>query len=63
MPFVELRIVEGRDEETVQHAIREIAKTVSETLGAPLSSVRVCVHEVPPTRWAVGTTLKSDPQD
>ncbi|WP_081651577.1 tautomerase family protein [Cupriavidus sp. WS] len=61
MPIIQISLVAGRPEEDVQHCIREVARTVSRTLHAPLSSVRVMVNEVPPTRFAVGDTLKSEP--
>ncbi|MFV0457725.1 MAG: tautomerase family protein [Actinomycetales bacterium] len=60
MPLVQITIVEGRDEALVQDCIRTVARTVSDSLRAPLETVRVVVHEVPATRWAVGTTLKSE---
>lgn len=61
MPIVQITIVEGRDEEKIQQCMRAVARTISEHLEAPIESVRVMVHEVPPTRFAVGERLKSDP--
>ncbi|TDL44568.1 tautomerase family protein [Kocuria rosea] len=60
MPIVTINMVAGRDRAVVQDCLREVAKTVSRTLDAPLSSVRVLVNEVDPELWTVGTTLKSD---
>jgi 4-oxalocrotonate tautomerase len=60
MPIVHITLVEGRDNTRVERCIREVARTVSETLGAPLETVRVMVDEVPPNRFAVGDRLKSD---
>lgn len=60
MPIVTINMVAGRDREMVQECLREVAKTISRTLNAPLSSVRVLVNEVDPELWTVGTTLKSE---
>ncbi|MFI7494442.1 tautomerase family protein [Kocuria sp. M4R2S49] len=60
MPIVTINMVAGRDRAMVQDCLREVAKTVSRTLDAPLSSVRVLVNEVDPELWTVGTTLKSE---
>ncbi|MEX5237492.1 4-oxalocrotonate tautomerase family protein [Kocuria arenosa] len=60
MPIVTINMVAGRDRAMVQDCLREVAKTVSRTLEAPLSSVRVMVNEVDPELWTVGTTLKSE---
>ncbi|MBB3342865.1 tautomerase family protein [Luteimonas sp. RC10] len=61
MPIIQITLVEGRDTARVERCIREVARVASETLDAPLASIRVMVNEVPANRFAVGTTLKSDP--
>lgn len=61
MPIIQVTLVEGRSEETVQEFIKEVALTASRVLDAPIETVRVMVQEVPSTRFAVGTRLKSDP--
>ncbi len=60
MPIIQITLVAGRSEEDTQNCILEVARTVSRTLHAPLSTVRVMVVEVPATRFAVGDVLKSD---
>lgn len=60
MPIVTINMVAGRDRAAVQECLREVAKTVSRTLDAPLSSVRVLANEVDPELWTVGTTPKSE---
>ena len=60
MPIVQITLVEGRSEDKVQRCIKEVAETVSRTLDAPLASIRVMVYDVAPTRFAVGTQLKSE---
>lgn len=61
MPVIQITLVEGREEQKIQQCIRAVARTVSEHLEAPIETVRVMVTEVPPTRFAVGERLKSDP--
>ncbi|MFL6586713.1 MAG: tautomerase family protein [Luteimonas sp.] len=61
MPVIQITVVEGRDSERIEACIREVARVVSDTLDAPLPSIRVMVHEVPANRFAVGARLKSDP--
>jgi 4-oxalocrotonate tautomerase family enzyme len=60
MPIVTINMVAGRDRAVIQECLREVAKTVSRTLDAPLNSVRVLANEVDPDLWTVGTTLKSE---
>ncbi len=60
MPIIQITLVEGRDNQVVENCIRKVAETVSETLNAPIETVRVMVNEVPPNRFSVGSKLKSD---
>ncbi|MFD0051479.1 tautomerase family protein [Actinomycetes bacterium NPDC127524] len=60
MPIIHITIVEGRDDESIESCIRNVARTVSESLNAPLETVRVALHEVPANRFAVGDKLKSE---
>lgn len=60
MPIVQITIVEGRDNAKVERCIKEVARTVSGTLDAPLETIRVMINEVPPNRFAVGDKLKSE---
>jgi len=60
VPIVQITLVEGRDDQVVARCIKEVARTVSASLGAPLETVRVVVTEVPADRWAVGDVLKSE---
>lgn len=60
MPIIAITLVEGRDEEKITRCMKAVARTVAETLEAPLDTVRVAVHEVPPARFARGDQLKSE---
>lgn len=60
MPIVQITILEGRDQEKIEQCIRNVAKTIHESLDAPLSSIRVIVNEVPKNHFGVGDKLKSE---
>ena len=60
MPIIQITLLEGREPEVVEQCIRNVAKTVHESLGAPLSAIRVYVNEVPKNYYSVGDKLKSE---
>lgn len=60
MPIVQISMIEGRDEASVKRCIKEVARTVHQTLGAPLAAIRVIVHQVPAAHWAVGDQTRDE---
>lgn len=60
MPIIHINLVAGRDESAVQYCAREVARTVHRTLGAPLDSIRVLVHQLPPSQWIVGDMTRAE---
>ena len=63
MPIVQISIVEGRDPAAVKRCVKEVARTVHQTLGAPLDTIRVMVsrcrlHCGP---WGMRRATKSTP--
>jgi len=44
----------------VKACIKAVARTIHETLGAPLASIRVIATVVPATHWAVGDQTKDE---
>jgi len=60
MPIVQISIVEGRDPAAVKRCAKEVARTVHQTLGAPLDTIRVMVHQVPAAPWAVGDETRDE---
>jgi 4-oxalocrotonate tautomerase len=60
MPIVQISVVRGRDRDAISRCVTEVARTVAETLDAPLSTVRVMVTEIEPEFFSVGATLKSE---
>jgi 4-oxalocrotonate tautomerase len=60
MPIVQISLVQGRDEATLKRLVKEVARTVHTSIGAPLSTVRVIVHQVPAALWAIGDETRDD---
>lgn len=63
MPIIQITMLEGRDQETIETCMRNIAHSVQKSLEVPLTSIRIVVNEVPKNRFAVGDTLKSEMQE
>jgi 4-oxalocrotonate tautomerase len=61
MPIVHISLVEGRDDDTVKACIKAVARTVHETLGAPLDTIRVYATSVPAMHWCIGENTKDEP--
>jgi 4-oxalocrotonate tautomerase len=60
MPLITVTIVAGRDPARKRALIRELAEAAARTLDAPIGSVRVILHEVPPEHWGIGTETKAE---
>lgn len=60
MPIIHVNMMEGRSKEKVAEVIENITKTVSETLDAPVESIRVLVTEIPTTHWGKAGKPVSD---
>lgn len=60
MPIIQITVVEGRDPEDLKRCAKSVARTVHQTLGAPLDTIRVTVHQVPPAFWAVGDKTRDE---
>lgn len=58
MPIIEIRILEGRSDEDKERLIQNVTQAVEQSLGAPLQSIRVLIHELPHKHWAVGGKTK-----
>jgi 4-oxalocrotonate tautomerase len=60
MPLVQITLIAGRDDATVQTCMKKVAQTIHETLGAPLNSIRVIVNQVPANQWLVGDRTREE---
>ena len=63
MPIVQITLVEGREEALMSECVREVARTVSRVLNAPLPSIRVFVNLTKPALFAVGDKTKQESQE
>ncbi|KRV47857.1 4-oxalocrotonate tautomerase [Wenjunlia vitaminophila] len=54
MPLIEVSLVEGRAPEQLRALITGLTEAAETALGAPRSSIRVILREVPATHWAAG---------
>jgi len=54
MPIVEVTLVNGRSQEELRAMISAVTTAVSETVAAPVESIRVIIREVPTTHFAAG---------
>lgn len=54
MPIAIINIIEGRDEAKKQQLIASVSRAISESLDAPLETVRVLLQEYPDTHWSIG---------
>jgi 4-oxalocrotonate tautomerase len=60
MPIVHLNLLEGREPALVSQCIKEIARVIHETLGAPMETIRVVASEVPSSHWAIGDRTRAE---
>ena len=60
MPLVQISMIEGRDAALVSECARQVARTIHQTLGAPMASIRVLVNELPATHWAIGDQTRAE---
>jgi 4-oxalocrotonate tautomerase len=60
MPIITVELLEGRSVEQKRALARELTDAFVRTCGGEVSSVRVVVHDVPRTNWAIGGHLVAD---
>lgn len=59
MPIATINILEGRGAEKKLKLIESVSRAISESLDAPMESVRVLVQEYPASHWGVsGETMQ-----
>ncbi len=60
MPFVSVKMLEGRTKEQKKNLIKSITKSVSETLNIGEENVWVAIEEFPSDEWGLGGELACD---
>ncbi|MDH2435941.1 2-hydroxymuconate tautomerase family protein [Pokkaliibacter sp. MBI-7] len=59
MPIMQVHLIEGRTEEQKAKLIAALTHAAVESIGAPIESVRVIIHEIPNTDFGIaGETAK-----
>ena len=54
MPFVQVQMIEGKNEAQKRELISALTGTIASTLEIPIEGVRVILHDIPPNHYAIG---------
>jgi 4-oxalocrotonate tautomerase len=57
MPLIEIHLLEGRTDEQKEKLLAAVTQAVHESIGAPLSSIRVWLQEISPKEYMVAGEL------
>ena len=60
MPYVTVKMLEGRTEEQKRALCEKVSQAVAETAGAPIENVVVFIEEMPKNHYAVAGKRLSD---
>ena len=60
MPLIQVNMLEGRTPEQKKAMLHAITAAVHESIGAPVESIRVWIHEFPDTDFMAAGTLARD---
>lgn len=53
MPFIEVKLIEGRSPEQKEKLIEELSKTASDVLNIRLEAIQVQLVETAPAHWGI----------
>ncbi|MDQ0200913.1 2-hydroxymuconate tautomerase [Neobacillus ginsengisoli] len=60
MPYVTVKMLEGRSDEQKKSLVEKVTDAVSETTGAPKANITVFIEEMSKNHYAVGGVRASD---
>lgn len=60
MPLIQVNMLEGRTAEQKAALLRAITDAVHDSIGAPIPSIRVWIHEFPPEQFISGGELATE---
>jgi 4-oxalocrotonate tautomerase len=60
MPFISIKMLEGRTKEQKEKLIKSVSKSVAESLDLDISHVWVAVEDFPKDEWGMGGVLASE---
>ena len=59
MPIATVNIIEGRSDEKKEALIEKVSQAISESLDAPIESIRVIINEMPIQHYGIaGQSIK-----
>ena len=58
MPYIEIKLFEGRTQEQKQALVDRITEAFIEVAGAPREHVWIVFHDVPKDQWGMGGELQ-----
>jgi 4-oxalocrotonate tautomerase len=60
MPVIQIHMLEGRSAQDKKKLLASVTQAVHETIGAPLASIRVWIHDLPPEGYMIAGQLAAD---
>lgn len=60
MPFAQIYMLEGRDEEKKRAVIEKVTQALHEAVDAPYENIRVAIFDVPKTNWGIAGKSAKD---
>ncbi|RZD16078.1 MAG: hypothetical protein EVJ46_07760 [Candidatus Acididesulfobacter guangdongensis] len=60
MPFISIKMLEGRTKEQKERLIKSVSKSVAESLDLDISHVWVAIEDFPKDEWGMGGVLASE---
>lgn len=62
MPMIEIHLFEGRTDEQKKALLSAVTAAVQQSLGVPLESIRIWIHELTPADAMVAGVMASEIQ-
>ena len=63
MPLIEIHLLEGRTDKQKRALLDAVTEAVRDSIGAPLSTIRVWIQEFSPQEYMVAGELYADKQN
>lgn len=60
MPFISIKMLEGRTKEQKEKLIKSVSKSVADSLDLDISHVWVVIEDFPKDEWGLGGILASE---
>lgn len=60
MPLIEIHLLEGRTDEQKRALLTAVTAAVRDSIGAPVETIRVWLHEFSPKEYMISGILAAD---